>query len=96
MNERERSCRENDFIDRRLYDEYDINQGLRDEKGNGVLTFLNRDFVDPLLPYNPKFYATKDFSPVVIKLGNKIYALICSVKPDDEVIKETRKGLENA
>ena len=65
-------------------------------KGNGVLTFLNRDFVDPLLPYNPKFYATEDFSPVVIKIGNKIYALICSVKPDDEVIKETRKDLENA
>lgn len=40
MNEIERSCRENDFIDRRLYDEYDINQGLRDEKGNGVLTGL--------------------------------------------------------
>ena len=36
----ERACRENDFIDRRLYDEYDINQGLRDEKGNGVLTGL--------------------------------------------------------
>lgn len=40
MNELERSCRENDFIDRRLYDEYDINQGLRDEKGNGILTGL--------------------------------------------------------
>ncbi|MGN1102554.1 MAG: citrate synthase [Huintestinicola sp.] len=40
MNELKRSCRENDFIDRRLYDEYDINQGLRDEKGNGVLTGL--------------------------------------------------------
>ncbi len=40
INELERSCRENDFIDRRLYDEYDINQGLRDEKGNGVLTGL--------------------------------------------------------
>ena len=42
MNELERSCRENDFIDRRLYDEYDINQGLRDEKGNGVLTGLTK------------------------------------------------------
>lgn len=40
MTELERSCRENDLIDRRLYDEYDINQGLRDEKGNGVLTGL--------------------------------------------------------
>ncbi|MGN0634078.1 MAG: citrate/2-methylcitrate synthase [Oscillospiraceae bacterium] len=40
MSELEFSCRKNDFIDRRLYDEYDINQGLRDEKGNGVLTGL--------------------------------------------------------
>ncbi len=40
MSELERSCRENDFIEHRLYDEYDINQGLRDEKGNGVLTGL--------------------------------------------------------
>ena len=40
MTELERSCRENDLIDRRLYEEYDINQGLRDEKGNGVLTGL--------------------------------------------------------
>lgn len=40
MTELKRSCCENDFIDRRLYDEYDINQGLRDEKGNGVLAGL--------------------------------------------------------
>lgn len=40
MTELKRACCENDFIDRRLYDEYDINQGLRDEKGNGVLTGL--------------------------------------------------------
>ena len=40
MTELETACRENDLIDRRLYEEYDINQGLRDEKGNGVLTGL--------------------------------------------------------
>ena len=28
LTELERCCRENDIIDRRLYDEYDINQGL--------------------------------------------------------------------
>ena len=33
-------CRENDAIDRRLYDEYGVNCGLRDENGNGVLTGL--------------------------------------------------------
>ncbi len=65
-------------------------------KGNGVFTLLNKDFVDPLLPYNPKFYATRDFSPVAVKIGNKLYALICSVKPSDEIIEEIRKDLENA
>lgn len=33
-------CREHDAIDRRLYDEYGVNCGLRDENGNGVLTGL--------------------------------------------------------
>ena len=35
-------CRKNDSIDQRLYDEYGVNRGLRDEKGNGVLTGLTR------------------------------------------------------
>lgn len=33
-------CRDNNSISPRLYDEYGVNQGLRDEKGNGVLTGL--------------------------------------------------------
>ena len=33
-------CRVNDGIAPRLYEEYGVNQGLRDEKGNGVLTGL--------------------------------------------------------
>ena len=36
----ETMCREHDAIDRRLYDEYGVNCGLRDENGNGVLTGL--------------------------------------------------------
>lgn len=40
MTQLESACRKNDSIDRRLFDEYDINQGLRDETGNGVLTGL--------------------------------------------------------
>lgn len=36
----EKICREHDFIDGRLYDEYGVNCGLRDENGNGVLTGL--------------------------------------------------------
>lgn len=33
-------CRQNDAIDKRLYEEYGVNCGLRDENGNGVLTGL--------------------------------------------------------
>lgn len=33
-------CRKNDAISPRLYEEYGVNLGLRDEKGNGVLTGL--------------------------------------------------------
>ncbi|MDD6573339.1 MAG: citrate/2-methylcitrate synthase [Thermoflexaceae bacterium] len=36
----EKICRNHDFIDNRLYDEYGVYRGLRDEKGNGVLTGL--------------------------------------------------------
>ena len=40
VSRQESMCRENDAIDRRLYDEYGVNCGLRDENGNGVLTGL--------------------------------------------------------
>ena len=36
----EEICRRNDNISPRLYEEYGVNRGLRDEKGNGVLTGL--------------------------------------------------------
>ena len=35
-------CQKNDSISPRLYDEYGVNLGLRDEKGNGVLTGLKK------------------------------------------------------
>ena len=38
----EETCRRNDMISPRLYEEYGVNLGLRDEKGNGVLTGLTR------------------------------------------------------
>ncbi|MCI5872425.1 MAG: citrate/2-methylcitrate synthase [Clostridiales bacterium] len=38
--EKEKICRENDNIAPRLYEEYGVNSGLRDENGNGVLTGL--------------------------------------------------------
>lgn len=36
----EEICRKNDNIAPRLYEEYGVNCGLRDENGNGVLTGL--------------------------------------------------------
>lgn len=40
VSNRECVCRRNDSISPRLYEEYGVNLGLRDEKGNGVLTGL--------------------------------------------------------
>lgn len=42
VKQEEQICRKNDSIDQRLYDEYGVNRGLRDDKGNGVLTGLTR------------------------------------------------------
>ena len=39
-NQKEEKCRKNDNISPRLYEEYGVNRGLRDENGNGVLTGL--------------------------------------------------------
>ncbi len=38
----EEICRRNDLISPRLYEEYGVNLGLRDENGNGVLTGLTK------------------------------------------------------
>ena len=40
VSRQEAMCRQNDAIDKRLYEEYGVNCGLRDENGNGVLTGL--------------------------------------------------------
>ena len=37
-----RVCEENDYIALRLYEEYGVNSGLRDENGKGVLTGLTK------------------------------------------------------
>lgn len=42
MVKQEEVCRRNDLIAPRLYEEYGVNLGLRDEKGNGVLTGLTK------------------------------------------------------
>ena len=36
----EKICEKNDYIAPRLYDEYGVNRGLRDDRGVGVLTGL--------------------------------------------------------
>lgn len=40
--QQEKICRKNDSIDLRLYEEYGVNRGLRDENGKGVLTGLTK------------------------------------------------------
>lgn len=40
--QKEEVCRKNDSIDFRLYEEYGVNRGLRDEHGKGVLTGLTK------------------------------------------------------
>ena len=39
-NRQQELCLKNDYIAPRLFDEYGVNLGLRDENGNGVLTGL--------------------------------------------------------
>ena len=42
LHRQEEICRRNDTISPRLYEEYGVNLGLRDENGNGVLTGLTK------------------------------------------------------
>ncbi len=42
LHRQEAICRSNDTISPRLYEEYGVNLGLRDENGNGVLTGLTK------------------------------------------------------
>lgn len=42
LQRQEEICRRNDTISPRLYEEYGVNLGLRDENGNGVLTGLTK------------------------------------------------------
>lgn len=42
VQKKETVCRKNDNIAPRLYEEYGVNRGLRDDRGNGVLTGLTK------------------------------------------------------
>lgn len=77
----ERACRENDFIDRRLYDEYDINQGLRDEKGNGVLTGLTS--ISLIKSYEVKNGAKEPCDGELWYRGYRVEDLISSLGQDE-------------
>ena len=81
MAELERSCRENDIIDRRLYDEYDINQGLRDEKGNGVLTGLTN--ISLIKSYEVKNGAKEPCDGELWYRGYRVEDLIGSLEQDE-------------
>lgn len=81
MSELESSCRENDFIDRRLYDEYDINQGLRDEKGNGVLTGLTN--ISLIKSYERKNGVKQSCDGELWYRGYRVEDLISSLGEDE-------------
>lgn len=87
MAELERSCRENDIIDRRLYDEYDINQGLRDEKGNGVLTGLTN--ISLIKSYEVKNGAKEPCDGELWYRGYRVEDLIGSLEPDEMGYEKT-------
>lgn len=87
MAELERSCRENDIIDRRLYDEYDINQGLRDEKGNGVLTGLTN--ISLIKSYEVKNGAKEPCDGELWYRGYRVEDLIGSLEHDEMGYEKT-------
>ena len=109
MGELESSCCKNDFIERRLFDEYDINQGLRDEKGNGVLTGLTN--ISLIKSYESKdgkkepcdgelWYRGYRVEDLIKNLGEdemgyeKIaYLLLVGELPDDEQYDDFRTAL---
>ncbi|MGN0422119.1 MAG: citrate/2-methylcitrate synthase [Lachnospiraceae bacterium] len=73
-------CRKNDNIDRRLYDEYGVNRGLRDENGNGVLTGLTKisKIVSTRIEGNKKVPCDGE----LWYRGYKVENLIHSLEPD--------------
>ena len=81
LTELERCCRENDIIDRRPYDEYDINQGLRDEKGNGVLTGLTN--ISLIKSYEVKNGAKEPCDGELWYRGYRVEDLIGSLEQDE-------------
>lgn len=81
MTELKQSCCENDLIDRRLYDEYDINQGLRDEKGNGVLTGLTN--ISLIKSYEIRNGAKEPCDGELWYRGYKVEDLIDSLGQDE-------------
>ncbi|MDD6188944.1 MAG: citrate/2-methylcitrate synthase [Clostridiales bacterium] len=87
MTELECSCRKNDFIDRRLYDEYDINQGLRDEKGNGVLTGLTN--ISLIKSYEVKNGAKKPCDGELWYRGYRVEDLINMLGSDEMGYEKT-------
>ena len=81
LTELEQTCRKNDFIERRLYDEYDINQGLRDEMGNGVLAGLTN--ISLIKSYEIKDGAKEPCDGELWYRGYKVDDLINSLGADE-------------
>ena len=68
--EKESVCRANDAIAKRLYVEYGVQKGLRDENGNGVLAGLTNisKIVSSRIENGKRFLATDSFGIAVTVL----------------------------
>lgn len=77
----EKICRENDTIALRIYDEYGVNRGLRDENGNGVLTGLTN--ISKIVSSKIIDGRKVDCDGELWYRGYKVQDLIRDLKPDE-------------
>ena len=77
----EEVCRRNDSIAPRLYDEYGVKKGLRDEKGNGVLAGLTN--ISKIVSSKIIDGEKKPCDGELWYRGYRVEELINSLKPDE-------------
>lgn len=83
----EKICRKNDTIALRIYDEYGVNRGLRDENGNGVLTGLTN--ISKIVSSKIIDGRKVDCDGELWYRGYKVQDLIRELKPDEMGFEKT-------
>lgn len=105
-------CRKNDMISDKLFREYGVNRGLRDENGKGVLTGLTniskivsfRNIDGKSVPCDGQlWYRGYRINTLIEELGENeygfektAYLLLFGEKPDEEELKEFKRILGEA